>query len=72
MCMVQLQAKSALISIIHVHNNTEYMCVNLCGMLIHRSRVNSSLCLEKSGCSQTLIKVGGVLIYKWVEHVPDT
>ena len=72
MCMAQLQAKSALISIIHVHNNIEYMCVNLCGMLIHRSRVNSSLCLEKSGCSQTLIKVGGVLIYKWVEHVPDT
>ena len=34
--------------------------------------VNSSLCLEKNGCSQTLIKVGGVLIYKWVEHVPDT
>ena len=48
------------------------MCVNLCGMLIHRSRVNSSFCLEKSGCSQTLIKVGGVLIYKWVEHMPDT
>ena len=48
------------------------MCVNLCGMLIHRSRVNSSLCLDKSRCSQTLIKVGGVLIYKWVEHVPDT
>ena len=41
-------------------------------LLMHRSRVNSSLCLEKSGCSQTLIKVGGVLIYKWVEHVPDT
>ena len=33
------------------------------------SRVNSSLCLEKSG---SLIKVGGVLIYKWAEHVPDT
>ena len=37
----------------------------------NRSRVNSSLCLDKSRCSQTL-KVGGVLIYKWVEHVPDT
>ena len=34
-------------------------------LLMHRSRVNSGLCLEKSGCSQTLIKVGGVLIYKW-------
>ena len=41
-------------------------------LLMHRSRVNSGLCLEKSGCSQILIKVGGVLIYKWVEHVPDT
>ena len=41
-------------------------------LLMHRSRVNSSLCLEKSGCSQTLIKVGRVLIYRWVEHVPDT
>ena len=38
-------------------------------LLMHRSRVNSSLCLEKSGCSQTLIKVGGVLIYKWVEPI---
>ena len=48
--------------------------VHVYKLLIHRSRVNSSLCLEKSGCSQTLIKVGGVLIYKWlkwVEHVPD-
>ena len=48
------------------------MCINLCGMLIIDLRVNSTLCLEKSVCSQTLIKVGGVLIYKWVEHVPDT
>ena len=43
--------------------------VHVYKLLMHRS---SSLCLEKSGCSQTLIKVGGVLIYKWVEHVPDT
>ena len=43
------------------------MCINLCGMLIHRSRVNGSLSIEKS---QTLIKVGRILIYKWVEHVP--
>ena len=40
--------------------------------LMHKSRVNSSLCLEESGYSQILIKVCGVLIYKWVEHVPDT
>ena len=46
--------------------------VHVYELLMHRSRVNSGLCLEKSGCSQTLIKVGGVLIYKWVEHVPDT
>ena len=46
--------------------------VHVYKLLMHRSRVNSSLCLEKSGCSQTLMKVGGVLIYKWVEHVPDT
>ena len=41
------------------------MCINLCGMLIHRSRVNSSLCLEKSGYSQTVVKLGGVFVYKW-------
>ena len=46
--------------------------VHVYKLLMHRSRVNSGLCLEKSGCSQTLIKVGSVLIYKWVEHVPDT
>ena len=46
--------------------------VHMYELLMHRSRVNSGLCLEKSKCSQTLIKVGGVLIYKWVEYVPDT
>ena len=33
--------------------------VHVYKLLMHRSRVNS-LCLEKSGCSQTLIKVSGV------------
>ena len=60
MYITQLQAKSAQISIIHdVHSYSVW-------------RVNSSLCFEKSGCSQALIKVGRVLIYKWVEHVPGT
>ena len=66
MCIAQLQANSAQISIIYIVDG-----VHVYKLLMHRSRVNSSLCLEKSGCSQILIKVGRVLIYKWVEHVPD-
>ena len=48
------------------------MCINLCGMLHRFQGKISSLCLKKSGCSQTLIEVGGALIYKWEEHMPDT
>ena len=63
MCIAQLQANSA--------QNMMYIVdgVHVYKLLMHRSRVSV---LKKSGCSQTLIKVGGVFIYKWVEHVPDT
>ena len=69
MCIVQLQANSAQTSLYMMYIVDG---VHVYKLLMHRSRVTSSLCLEKSGCSQTLIKVSRVLIYKWVEHVPDT